>query len=84
MRLNIQDPALRRYIYGIVAAAIPLLLLLGLITPDAVTPILNVAAALLGLGTAALALPNTPKSAQPAPEAVTEAPAASGPKHLAE
>lgn len=77
----IQDPAIRRYVYGVVAAAIPILLLVGLITPDFVTPILNVTAAILGLGTAALALPNTPKSAQPPIEAVTEAPA---PRHLAE
>lgn len=65
MSLNIQDPAVRRYVYGVVAAVIPILLLVGLITPDAVTPILNAAAAILGLGTAALALPNTPKDAAP-------------------
>jgi hypothetical protein len=72
MNLNIKDPALRRYIYGVVAAVIPLLLLVGLITPDAVAPILNAAAALLGLGTAALALPNTPRS-DPAAVEVDEA-----------
>lgn len=62
MNLNIKDPAVRRYIYGVVAAAIPLLLIAGLITPDVVQLILNAVAAFLGLGTAALAIPNTPKS----------------------
>ena len=80
MNLNIKDPAIRRYVYGIVMAAIPILLLVGLITPDYVQPILNAAAAVLGLGTAALARPNTPKSSTPDSEAATAAPAA-GPRH---
>ena len=78
--MNIQDPAIRRYVYGIVATAIPLLVLFGLITPDQVQLWLNLAAAALGLGSAALALPNTPKEASVAIEAVTEPPS-DGPRH---
>jgi hypothetical protein len=81
--MNVKDPAIRRYVYGIVAAVIPLLLLTGLITPDAVTPILNAAAAVLGLGAAGLALPNTPKGSLPANEAATEPPI-DAPRHSAE
>jgi hypothetical protein len=62
--LNIKDPATRRYIYRVILAAIPLLLLFGIIQGDAVTPIANAAAALLGLGAAGLALPNTPAAGE--------------------
>lgn len=58
--MNIKDPAVRRYIYLVVVAIIPLLLLAGLLTEDWVTPILNAVGAILGLGAAGLALPNTP------------------------
>ena len=58
---KLKNPAVRRYIYRIVLATIPCLLLAGIITDDWVTPILNAAAAILGLGSAALALPNTPE-----------------------
>lgn len=51
--------ATRHYIYGIVAAAIPLLVLLGVITGDVAQEVLNIAAAVLGVGAAALALPNS-------------------------
>lgn len=78
--MNLHDPAIRRYVYGIVVAAIPILLLVGLITPDYVQPLLNAAAAVLGLGTAALALPNTPKDVPAESEAVTE-PSSDGPRH---
>lgn len=63
--MNIQDPAVRRYIYGIVVAAIPLLVILGVIAQNDAQVWLNLAAAALGLGTATLALPNTPKDAAP-------------------
>lgn len=56
----IQNPRHRKYVYGIVLAAIPLLVLFGLITEDEVQVYLNLAAAILGLGSAGLALPNTP------------------------
>jgi hypothetical protein len=60
--MNIQNPATRRYVYGIAIAAIPLLVILGVITADQSQVYLNLAAAVLGLGTASLALPNTPKA----------------------
>ena len=65
MSLNIQDPAVRRYVYGIAVAAIPLLVIFGVIAQDDAQVWLNLAAAVLGLGTTALALPNTPKDAAP-------------------
>ena len=58
--MNIQDPAVRRYIYGIVLAVIPLLQFLRLIPGEAVPMIVNIVTAVLGVGAAGLALPNTP------------------------
>lgn len=57
----VPDPAVRRYIYGVVVALIPVLVGFGLISPEQVQLWLNLAAAVLGLGATALALPNTPK-----------------------
>jgi len=57
---KLKDPAVRRYIYTVVAALIPILLITGWLQDDWVTPILNAVAAILGLGSTALALPNTP------------------------
>ena len=48
----------RSYVYGIVIAAIPLLVAAGFITSDDAQLWLNVAAAVLGLGAAGLAKPN--------------------------
>lgn len=56
----ITDPAVRRWLYGIIAAAIPVLVIAGVIGPDDVQVWLNLAAAILGLGAAGLAIPNTP------------------------
>jgi hypothetical protein len=47
--------AARQYVYSIVVAAIPVLLLLGLVTSDQVEVYLQLAAALLGLGTTTVA-----------------------------
>jgi hypothetical protein len=58
--VNIQDPATRRYIYGIVLALIPVAQLFRLIPEDSVPLIINVVTAVLGMGAAGLALPNTP------------------------
>lgn len=55
----ITKPETRRYLYGVVAAAIPILVLFGLIGPDDVTLWLYLAAAVLGLATPIVALPNT-------------------------
>ena len=57
----IPDPAVRRYLYGVVAVMIPILVGFGVISPEQVQLWLNLAAAVLGLGATALALPNTPK-----------------------
>ena len=55
----------RTYIYGIVIAAIPLLVAAGFVAQDEAQLWLNLAAALLGLGAAGLAKPNSnPKKVQ--------------------
>ena len=58
--MNIQDPKVRAYIYSIVIAAIPLLQFFRLVPGEAVPLIVNVVTAVLGVGVAGLALPNTP------------------------
>jgi hypothetical protein len=58
--MNIKDPATRRYVYGVVLALIPLAQVFRLIPEDSVPLIINVVTAVLGMGAAGLALPNTP------------------------
>lgn len=58
--MNITDPKVRRYIYIVVLAAIPLLLAYGVIGPDGAQPWTNLIAALLGMPAAGLASANTP------------------------
>lgn len=58
--MNIRSPETRRYLYGVVLALIPVLVVFGLVSPDDVATWTNLAGALLGLGAAGLALPNTP------------------------
>jgi len=58
--VNIKDPATRKYIYGVVLALIPVAQLFRLIPEDSVPLIINVVTAVLGMGAAGLALPNTP------------------------
>ena len=58
--MNIRDPKVRAYIYGVVIAAIPLLQFFRLIPGDAIPLVVNVVTAVLGVGAASLALPNTP------------------------
>jgi len=58
--VNIQDPAVRRYVYGVVLALIPVAQLFRLIPEESVPLIINVVTAVLGMGAAGLALPNTP------------------------
>lgn len=55
----IKDPSTRKWIYGIVAAAIPVLVILGLVSGKDTQVWLNLTAAVLGLGTAGVAAPNT-------------------------
>jgi hypothetical protein len=53
-------PAVRKWIYAIIAATVPLLISLGSLTADLGTQILNVAAAVLAVGGSALAISNVP------------------------
>lgn len=55
------QPAVRKWIYGIIAATVPLLITLGSITTELGTQILNVAAAVLAVGGSVLAISNVPK-----------------------
>jgi len=50
----------RRYVYGVVLALIPVAQLFRLIPEESVPLIINVVTAVLGMGAAGLALPNTP------------------------
>jgi len=53
-------PAVRKWIYAIIAATVPLLISLGTITNELGAQILNVAAALLAMGSSALAISYVP------------------------
>ena len=53
-------PHVRKWIYGIIAATVPLLITVGTITGDVGQQILNVAAAVLAIGGSALAIKNVP------------------------
>lgn len=55
----ITRPEVRRYIYGIIAAAMPLLAFFGIVGPKDSVLWLLLAAAVLGLGGGLLAIPNT-------------------------
>ncbi|QIG57695.1 holin [Arthrobacter phage Shoya] len=55
----ITRPEVRRYVYSIIAAAMPLLAFFGLVGPEDAQLWLLLAAALLGLGGGLLAIPNT-------------------------
>lgn len=50
----------RKWIYGIIAATVPLLITLGSITGELGQQILSVAAAVLAVGGSALAISNVP------------------------
>jgi hypothetical protein len=53
-------PAIRKWIYAIIAATVPLLISLGSLTGEMGEQILNVAAAVLAVGGSALAISNVP------------------------
>lgn len=57
----VPSPAVRAWLYGIIAAAVPLLVILGVFTADIGAHVLNIAAAVLAIGGLALAGANTPK-----------------------
>lgn len=53
-------PEVRKWIYGIIAATVPLLIALGSITNEVGAQVLNVAAAVLAISGSALAISNVP------------------------
>jgi uncharacterized membrane protein len=53
-------PATRKWIYGIIAALVPLLVTLGYVTPELSKELLAIAAAVLTVGGSALAIRNVP------------------------
>ena len=55
-------PAVRKWIYGIIATTVPLLISLGSLTDAVGAQILNVAAAVLAEGGSALDISNVPPS----------------------
>ncbi|MDQ0735167.1 hypothetical protein [Arthrobacter agilis] len=79
----IADPAIRKWIYGIVTALIPILVIFGVIGPDESQAWLNLAAAVLGLGAAGLAFPNTPPPPPPPPVPANPLDRVEGPDHRA-
>ena len=54
------QPAVRKWIYGIIAATVPLLISLGTISGELGAQILNVAAAVLAVGGSVLAISHVP------------------------
>jgi hypothetical protein len=57
--LNLK-PHTRKWIYGIVAAIVPVLVILGILSEELASPLLNVFAAILTVGGSALAMSNVP------------------------
>lgn len=53
-------PATRKWIYGIIAALVPLFVTLGFLTPEIAKELLAVAAAVLTIAGSALAIKNVP------------------------
>jgi uncharacterized membrane protein len=71
-------PEMRRYIYGIVTAAMPLLITMGAVSTGLTQQILLLAAAVLGVSTPAMANANVSKTETPEPVEVPK-PTAQGP-----
>lgn len=57
----IPSPELRLWIYGVILAVVPLLVLLGIVTEEVGGHIVLIAAAVLSVGANALALANIPR-----------------------
>ncbi|MPT14034.1 MAG: hypothetical protein E2601_03865 [Microbacterium sp.] len=57
----IASPAARAWLYAIIAATVPLLVLLGVFSSEVGAHVLNIAAAFLAIGGLALAGANTPR-----------------------
>lgn len=60
----IQNPETRRWIYGIIAALVPLLVTLGTLTDEVAGQLLNILAAVLTVGGSTLAIANVPANTQ--------------------
>lgn len=58
-------PKTRTYLYGVATAAIPILVILGAIDDGTATTWLNLAAAILGLGSAGVATVHRPTKTTP-------------------
>lgn len=63
-------PETRKWIYGVIAATVPLLVTLGSLTDEVARQLLNILAATLAVGGSSLAIANVPQSdqAQVAPQ----------------
>ena len=61
MLTKLKDPMVRKYIYSVATALIPMLVIAGVMVPGWSEVTLALVAALLGLGTTTLAGANTPK-----------------------
>jgi hypothetical protein len=59
--LNLK-PETRKWIYGVIAAIVPLLVIVGILSEELASPILNVVSAILTIGGSALAISNVPTS----------------------
>lgn len=57
----VPSPAVRAWAYGVIAAAVPLLVILGVFSTEVAAHVLNIAAAFLAIGGLSLAARNTPK-----------------------
>lgn len=55
-------PETRKWIYGVIAATVPLLVTLGTLTDDVARQILNILAATLAIGGSSLAIANVPET----------------------
>ena len=53
-------PETRKWIYGVIAATVPLLVTLGSLTDEVARQILNILAATLAIGGSSLAIANVP------------------------
>ena len=61
----IQNPETRRWIYGVIATVVPLLVTLGTLTDEVAAQLLNILAAVLAVGGSTLAIANVPKANNP-------------------
>lgn len=55
-------PETRKWIYGVIAATVPLLVTLGSLTDEVAQQILNILAAALAIGGSSLAIANVPQT----------------------